>query len=142
MWTDDYLAIPFAFDGRDRDGCDCWGLLRLIYQEQLGIELPAYSDVPAAESHLVLQEMVRQSGARPWFEVPLSDLREFDVVRMIGHYRDAQGTMRRGPIHVACAVDADTIIHIEPGRGVLAQSIRDQLIARRIVAVHRHEALA
>jgi len=142
MWTESYLDIPFAFDGRDRTGCDCWGLLRLIYAEQLGIELPSFSDVPAAESHLVMQEMVRQSRTRPWLDVPLSDLREFDAVRMIGHYRDGNGVMHRGPIHVACALDNSTILHIEPGRGVIAQPITEQAIARRIVAVHRHEAHA
>lgn len=141
MWTNLYLDIPFAFDGRDREGCDCWGLLRLIYREQLGIELRAFSEVPAAESPLVLQEMLRQSRERPWSEVPLGDLRAFDVVRMVGHYRGPDGGLHRGPIHVACAIDPATIIHIEPGRGVLAQSITDQQIARRIVAVHRHEAV-
>ena len=141
-WADDYSGIPFAWNGRDRSGLDCFGLVRLIFLEQLGIELPAYSDVPASESPLVLQVMVKQSGDRPWSEVSLTELKAFDIVRMSGHYRDSRGRLQRGPIHVACAIDAEKIIHIEEGREVMVMPITHMLVAKRIVAVHRHEALA
>jgi len=36
----DYLRIPFLMLGRNRKGCDCWGLVSLIYREKLNIYLP------------------------------------------------------------------------------------------------------
>ena len=42
-WAKDYLGIPFVVHGRSRAGCDCWGLVCLVYEEQATIRLPAYS---------------------------------------------------------------------------------------------------
>ena len=44
IWANAYVGLPWADLGRDRTGCDCWGLARLVYAEQLGIALPSYSD--------------------------------------------------------------------------------------------------
>lgn len=37
IWSDRFIGIPFEDHGRARAGCDCWGLVCLIYQEELAI---------------------------------------------------------------------------------------------------------
>jgi len=41
-WAADYIGIRFKDLGHTRDGLDCWGLLRLVYAERMGILLPAH----------------------------------------------------------------------------------------------------
>lgn len=42
MDLSEYIGIPYLFGGSSRDGADCWGLVRLIYRERYGKELPAF----------------------------------------------------------------------------------------------------
>ena len=43
-WTDEYVGVPYAIHGRDMNGLDCWGLVRSVYQSELGIALPCYAN--------------------------------------------------------------------------------------------------
>jgi len=42
-WASTYVGIPYRFAGRDRAGCDCWGLVRLVLAERFGVVLESYA---------------------------------------------------------------------------------------------------
>ena len=39
-WCSKYVGIPFVSGGRDKSGCDCYGLVRLILHNEYNTELP------------------------------------------------------------------------------------------------------
>jgi cell wall-associated NlpC family hydrolase len=43
-WVKKYIGIPFVSNGRTTEGCDCYGLVRLVLKNEYGKELPALSD--------------------------------------------------------------------------------------------------
>ncbi len=57
MWANDYIGLPWVSGGRDFPNFDCWGLVRDVYQKQLGVELNVYP-YNAADLHLVSKTMI------------------------------------------------------------------------------------
>ena len=104
-WSDAYLGLPWADLGRDREGCDCYGLARLVYAEQLGIELPSYAGayVGAAERAEIAALLSEAEQDGPWRRVE-GRPQAFDIL-----------LFRRGRLrsHVGIAIDARMMLHMD-----------------------------
>jgi len=40
-WAEKYVNIPYKLNGRDYGGCDCYGLVCIIYKDSMGLILPS-----------------------------------------------------------------------------------------------------
>jgi len=54
-----YIGIPFLKNGNNRNGCDCWKLIVMVYREQLGIDLPDYAEIFVTDSLASLRRVAR-----------------------------------------------------------------------------------
>jgi hypothetical protein len=140
LWTGDYVGIPFVDLGRNRDGCDCWGLVRLILAEQAGLALPSLATSEA--DHAGVQRELRLARrSAEWRHILAGDERLLDVVEMVTPTRTDTG-WDFPPLHVGVVAAPGWLIHVERATAaVLARYREDQAIKRRILGFWRHRAL-
>jgi cell wall-associated NlpC family hydrolase len=138
-WWQEYVGLPFRFDGRDRSGIDCWGLVRLVFAERAGIDLPSYGEIRASDLARVAEIMTAARHLPPWqMEVPVPKARALDVVLMLGRRR-GQAAER---MHVGVMVDAARVLHVEAETAAVVVPLDHPQLRRRVCGVFRHEDLA
>ena len=119
-WWNTFVAVPFKEHGRDINGCDCWGLVRLVYKEQLDIWLPDrldYENTKAFDQTSALVSTYKASGY--WKEIPKGQQQDYDVVVL---------KINSLPCHVGVVCDGGkSFLHVIEG----ANSVIDRLSGLR-----------
>lgn len=135
MWANDFTAVPFALGGRSMDGADCWGLYRLAVKARLGLDLPAWADVPAHDLRAVHRAIVAQQTATGWPEV--DDPRDGDLVLMRGAFTSTTGRLKGGELHVGCCVEGSHVLHTEMDIGPMLVPLDHWSVKSRILRFYR-----
>jgi cell wall-associated NlpC family hydrolase len=127
----EYLTIPFLDHGRDRAGCDCFGLVRMVLAERHGIYLPTLSEGYAGtEERVLIAGLVNANLPLLKFAQVHGSVENGDVA-----------VIRQGgqPCHVGIMVAPHTLLHTESGSGPKLEDIRRPHISPRIEGFYRHE---
>lgn len=130
-WSYAYLGIPHLDRGRDRHGCDCWGLARLVYRECLGIDLPSYAEAyvsagEQAEVAALIAGGIDAAGS-PWEQVALP--MPYDLVL----FREG-----RHDSHVGIIAARGRFLHV-PGHGSSCiEPLSGLTWSRRLRGIYRH----
>lgn len=128
-WTNRYVGIPFAPFGADRAGCNCWGLVVLVYAEQLGVTLPDYAGAYASpEEQAEVAALVGTERSNPvWARV--FDVRPFDVL-----------LFRRGGLdtHVGLYVDRGLMLHVTADDCAKLEHFETGTWGHRLTGIYRH----
>lgn len=129
MWCNEYIHIPFKEHGREPDGCDCWGLARVIYKEKLGIELPTLLDYKNTKDGCSIAGLY-ENEHKNWEEIPIGQEKEFDVLvfKILGL-----------PTHIGVVISKGMMIHCEYGIGThVTEYNREFQWKKRLAGVYRH----
>lgn len=89
-WVADYIGVPFVEKGRGRDGADCWGGVRIVYQDRRGVVLPSHDTLyehvgdTAGAARLIETEIARTHAWHPTEDYELLDVARFFMGRKLG----------------------------------------------------------
>lgn len=78
-WARALLGKPWSRDGEGPDRFSCWGLVRTVFRERYGLDLPL---VGAGDLASVSASQALKADASGWGSVPLDQAREGDLVML------------------------------------------------------------
>lgn len=130
-WEDKYIGIPFKDGGRTRKSVDCWGLVRLVYLQELQIELPIHAEISARNLIAVAKEMSGGKDLEDWQPIEKTQLQEFDIVGM-SQYGG------KSVAHVGIYTQKGKVLHSELSCNTVLVDMGHVMIRERLRCFVRH----
>lgn len=132
-----YVGIPFRDGGRDRGGCDCWGLFRLVYADH-GIDLPIYGEIGATEMLRIAREFKHETeSGEVWRRADHLPRQRLDAVVM------RRASEVDGPAwHIGVMLDGKRMLHTELATDSVLVPLAHHSVASRITGFYRHRDFA
>ena len=130
-WTADYVGLPCKDGGRDRQGLDCYGLLRLVINDRFAGAVPEYEGIAyrsGADKDRLAALM--DERVRLWMPIRVGEEQPGDgiLLRVMGR-----------PIHVGVVVAKGWMLHVEKDcDSVLERFSADSRWERRVLGFYRH----
>lgn len=128
-----YVGIPFSWNGYTRDGVSCWGLVVLVYKELYGIALDRHDELIEIVAGGDEEDWSKWRNRVDYESVPLGEEVCGDILHMSG----LQGN-RVTNLHVGVVVSPGKVIHSQSGVGVVISDYhQDQRYKNRIIGAYR-----
>lgn len=130
-WSATYVGTLYRDEDLGADGCHCWGLLRLVFRQEKGVELPGYAGVSpddVSDIDAIVQEEI---AAMHWQRVERPQA--FDAA-----------LFRRGrhDSHIGIMIDRRHMLHSDREAGAaIVERIDTGRWASSLVGFYRHKDL-
>ncbi len=127
-----YVGLPFKSCGRGPDGYDCWGLARLFYSIEYGIDLPSYVDEYSASNKKTETSRTIEAHWDEWSRISQGQEKCGDIIvlRLSGF-----------PTHIGVVIRKGIMLHILEGTNAVIESYRGALWKNRIIGIFRHSLM-
>ena len=133
MWHDKYIGLPYKSLGRDTKGIDCYGLVYLIYKNELGISLPKMdlgylNGLDTREVAPVFHdglELFIKSG----FVKEVNGFKPFDLLLF-----ERNGYLS----HIGTCISKDKFLHADLGSASCIERVKHRYWKNRLKGVYRY----
>ena len=128
-WSNRFIGLPWADFGRTREGCDCYGLVHVVYREELGITLPDYLGYGSPDEVGEIAALIEGAQASPLWLPREGPALAFDVA-----------VFRQGRLatHVGIVVRHGLMLHMVDGDAAKLEDYRAGRWASRLTGHWRH----
>lgn len=125
-----YIGLPYAANGRDESGIDCWGLVRLFYKQEYSIELPSYTEEYAGAYDTRILGMM-DLYKNNWAQVSQPEVGSVIVFNILGE-----------PFHVGIYIGEGKFIHARDGMDSVVDSVASPRWVKRIEGYYKYSTQA
>lgn len=151
-WTQHYKGIKYKEMGKSSEGVYCWGLVWLIYQRELALDVGQYGEVEYTTKHKqrqYVQSVIEAEAACHWVQVAGAEptngkngyhslvwtrpRRMFDVILF---------KMGGFATHVGVLCSRQHFIHIIEGTQVTIEELGSPSWVHRQIGVYRHLSMS
>ena len=127
MWYNKYIGIPYKDGGRDENGLDCWGLVRLVYKEQYNIDLPSFtSHYSTAKDRELINELISRHK-EGWEKTTEPVEGSVVLMRVLGT-----------ETHVGVYLGNNAMLHIREGVHAIIEPVDTTTWKNRIVGYYNY----
>ena len=123
-----YVGLPYKNMGRDRSGLDCWGLIKIVYKEILGIELWDIGEAYPDDWSFKGKDLFMENYQRQWENV--DEPQAWDVVLL-----QNGGTVVN---HAGIVLNKKTFIHCTKA-GVALGGLRERPWRSYVAGFYRYK---
>jgi cell wall-associated NlpC family hydrolase len=127
MQFTDYIGIPFAEHGRDRNGVDCYGLVRMVMAEIYGVATKDFLDYKGTRPTDCADLFRAAQTGTEWVKVPTPDRGDIVLFRILGL-----------PAHCGIYIGGSDFLHASHEVGVCVERLSVPHWAKRVVGFYRH----
>ena len=128
MNFDRYVGVPYRDLGRDHDGCDCYGLVVLVFAELRGVALPSFTGSYRSAADVRATAALIAGERDPWDEIAAGDEDAFDAV-LLREGREVS--------HIGLVTSPGQMLHVARGHAARIERYRHGRLAHRIVGFYR-----
>jgi cell wall-associated NlpC family hydrolase len=128
-WPAKYVGLRFAENGRTVEGCDCWGLVCLVYSMELGVVLPDFAGMYAGTSDIAAIGALHDLERPRWDLVDFLAAAPFDLVSL---------RVKGRPWHVGIVTEPGRMLHALPRCDAVVEDYTRPLWKPRIDGFYRY----
>lgn len=126
MQLEKYIGLKYKEKGRDYDGLDCYGLVRLIYKNEFQIDLPSFSSEYVQEDRDRIQELIAQYK-EGWEQIEQPEVGSIVLFRVLG-----------SDSHVGVVVNDSQFIHVRENKDSAIENLDSPYWKKRIVGFFKY----
>ena len=126
MNYDKYIGLPYLDNGRTELGVDCWGLARLVYQDEYGIDLPSYTEeyIGGSDPHIVEAVNLYKDN---WEDTTTPSIGDLCLFNIFGE-----------PMHVGVYFGDNKFLHSRRGSDSVVESLNNIKWKNRFVGFYKY----
>jgi len=125
-WIGNYIGVPFKEHGCAIDGCDCYGLIRLIYREQFCLITPDFADqYESVKDNKTIGSIVERESRR-WTRVDAPEFGDVVVIYVKGQ-----------PCHIGMYIEDNLMLHTERTVNSIIEEFDNQRWREKVEGFYR-----